>query len=274
MSTIVNIAAYKFVALDDPAALRPGMVERAAAGALKGTVLLAPEGINLFLSGDGQAIGAFLEWLRADVRFADLEAKYSYSDAIPFRKLLVKVKREIIRMDHPAIRPQAGRAPSVDARTLARWLERGTDDNGRPVVMLDTRNAFEVDAGTFEGALDWRIDRFTQFPAALQAHRAELEGKTVVSFCTGGIRCEKAALYMAQEGVRDVYQLEGGILKYFEETGGTGFKGSCFVFDERETLGPDLAPAAAPALPAVAAASCADTGALAAAQSASPVLAD
>jgi UPF0176 protein len=109
--------------------------------------------------------------------------------------------------------------------------------------MLDTRNAFEVDAGTFEGALDWRIDRFTQFPAALRAHRSELEGKTVVSFCTGGIRCEKAALYMAEEGVRDVYQLEGGILKYFEETDGAGFNGSCFVFDEREVLGPDLAPA-------------------------------
>ncbi|WP_076879649.1 sulfurtransferase [Bordetella sp. H567] len=243
MSTIVNIAAYKFVTLDDAQALRPRVMECAAGQDLKGTVLLAPEGINLFLSGEGPGIAAFLEWLRADARFADLDVKYSYSGGVPFRKLLVKIKREIIRMDHPAIRPQAGRAPSVDARTLARWLARGSDDGGRPIVMLDTRNAFEVDAGTFEGALDWRLDRFTQFPAALRAHRADLEGKTVVSFCTGGIRCEKAALYMAQEGVRDVYQLEGGILKYFEETGGAGFKGSCFVFDERERLGADLAPA-------------------------------
>ncbi|OZI26127.1 sulfurtransferase [Bordetella genomosp. 9] len=249
MGKIVNIAAYKFVTLGDAAALRERVKECASARALKGTVLLAPEGINLFLSGDEQAIAAFLEWLRADVRFADLEAKYSYSDEVPFRKLLVKAKREIIRMDHPAIRPEAGRAPGVDARTLARWLARGTDDAGRPIVMLDTRNAFEVDAGTFEGALDWRIERFTQFPAAMREHRAELEGKTVVSFCTGGIRCEKAALFMAEEGVRDVYQLEGGILKYFEETGGPGFKGSCFVFDERELLGPDLSPAAAGSAP-------------------------
>ncbi|HTK02126.1 MAG TPA: sulfurtransferase [Bordetella sp.] len=243
MSTIANIAAYKFVSLDDVQALRPRVLECASAQGLKGTVLLAPDGINLFLSGGGDAIAAFLEWLRADARFADLEVKFSYSERVPFRKLLVKAKREIIRMDHPAIRPEAGRAPSVDARTLARWLARGSDDAGRPIVMLDTRNAFEVDAGTFEGALDWRIDRFTQFPAALRAHRSELEGKTVVSFCTGGIRCEKAALYMAEEGVRDVYQLEGGILKYFEETDGAGFNGSCFVFDEREVLGPDLAPA-------------------------------
>ena len=122
--------------------------------------------------------------------------KYSYSDAVPFRKLLVKIKREIIRMNHPAIRPEAGRAPAVDARTVARWLAQGADDAGRPVVMLDTRNAFEVDEGTFRNAIDWRIERFTQFPDAVQAHRDELQGKTVVSFCTGGIRCEKAAIYM------------------------------------------------------------------------------
>ena len=130
----------------------------------------------------------------------------------------------------------------VDAKTLARWLEQGADDNGRPVVMLDTRNAFEVDEGTFRDAIDWRIDRFTQFPAAVQAHRAELEGKTVVSFCTGGIRCEKAAIYMNEAGIENVYQLDGGILKYFEETGGPGLDGKCFVFDERISLDPALTP--------------------------------
>jgi len=241
-SPIVNIAAYKFVTLDDPQDLRLRVLEQARSADLKGTVLLATEGINLFLAGTAAAIEGFLAWLRGDARFADLEAKTSHSADVPFRKLLVKVKREIIRMDHPAIRPEAGRAPSVNGRTLARWLARGTDDAGRPLVLLDTRNDFEVDAGTFDGALDWRIQRFTQFPRALQEHRAELDGKTVVSFCTGGIRCEKAAIYMEQAGVRNVYQLEGGILKYFEETGGAGFKGNCFVFDERETLGPDLGP--------------------------------
>ena len=180
--------------------------------------------------------------MRADRRFADLDVKFSRSASVPFRKLRVKIKREIIRMDHPAIQPQAGRAPAVPPATLARWLDQGVDDDGRPVVMLDTRNAFEVDAGTFAGAIDWRIERFTQFPAALQVHRDSLRGKTVVSFCTGGIRCEKAALYMAEAGLDHVYQLDGGILKYFEETGGKGFNGRCFVFDARIALDPALAP--------------------------------
>jgi UPF0176 protein len=111
-------------------------------------------------------------------------------------------------------------------------------------VTLDTRNAFEVDHGTFEGAIDWRLTKFSDFPAALDAHKRELEGKTVISFCTGGIRCEKAALYMREAGLHDVWQLEGGILKYFEETGGTHFRGECFVFDERESLDKSLSPRA------------------------------
>ena len=245
MTSVVNIAAYKFVSLDALPALRARLLEEAGLAALKGTILLAEEGINLFLAGAAEGIDAFLRTLRADPRFADLEVKFSHSATVPFRKLLVKIKREIIRMDHPAIRPEAGRAPGVDARTLARWLEAGVDDAGRPVVMLDTRNAFEVDEGTFRNAIDWRIERFTQFPAAVQAHRAELEGKTVVSFCTGGIRCEKAAIYMNEVGLQNVYQLDGGILKYFEETGGPGYDGKCFVFDERISLDPALAPSKA-----------------------------
>ncbi|QKQ45351.1 MULTISPECIES: sulfurtransferase [Achromobacter] len=245
MTSVVNIAAYKFVSLDSLPALRLRLLEEAGLAALKGTILLAEEGINLFLAGAAEGIDAFLKALRVDARFADLEVKFSHSAAVPFRKLLVKIKREIIRMDHPAIRPEAGRAPGVDAQTLARWLEQGVDDAGRPVVMLDTRNAFEVDEGTFRNAIDWRIERFTQFPAAVQAHRAELEGKTVVSFCTGGIRCEKAAIYMNEAGIENVYQLDGGILKYFEETGGPGYDGKCFVFDERISLDPALAPSRA-----------------------------
>ena len=243
MPSVVNIAAYKFVFLDNLADLRAGILAQAEAAGLKGTVLLAEEGINVFLAGSDTGIGTLLHWLRADPRFSDLEVKSSLSDAVPFRRLRVKIKREIIRMDHPAIQPQAGRAPAVTPATLARWLAQGADDQGRPVVMLDTRNAFEVDAGTFAGAVDWRLERFTQFPAAVQAHRDSLQGKTVVSFCTGGIRCEKAALYMAESGIEHVYQLEGGILKYFEETGGQGFNGHCFVFDERVALDPALAPA-------------------------------
>jgi UPF0176 protein len=246
--SIVNIAAYKFVPLHDLAALRVSILEQAQAQ-LKGTVLLAYEGINLFLAGQAQPIDAFLSWLRADPRLVDIEAKTSYSEVMPFRKLRVKIKREIIRMDCPTILPYKGRAPTVDAVTLARWLAQGADDTGRELILLDTRNAFEVDAGTFEGALNWGISRFTEFPAAVQAHCAELMGKAVVSFCTGGIRCEKAALYMANCGIENVYQLDGGILRYFEIVGGAGFKGNCFVFDDRIEVDPTLAPRPAAVAP-------------------------
>ena len=219
--SILNIAAYKFVPLDDLEALRDQLQARAQEHALRGSVLLASEGINLFLAGPAPAIQAWLAQLRADARFADLEVKESWSAQQPFRRLIVKIKREIIRMNHPAIQPAAGRAPAVAASTLKRWLDQGHDDDGKPVVMLDTRNAFEVDYGSFDGAIDWRITKFTEFPAALQQHQAELAGKTVVSFCTGGIRCEKAAIYMRELGLTQVLQLEGGILKYFEEVGVT-----------------------------------------------------
>ncbi|RQO63480.1 sulfurtransferase [Paucibacter sp. KBW04] len=241
---ILNISAYKFVGLPDCLALREHLFERAQALALKGTVLLAEEGINLFLAGSAEGVRAWVKALQEDARFADLAPKESWSEGVPFRKLLVKVKPEIIRMNHPAIRPDAlPRAPALPATTLARWLAQGHDDEGRPVVTLDTRNAFEVDYGTFEGAIDWRIAKFSEFPEAVQAHREELLGKTVVSFCTGGIRCEKAAIYLQQQNLDGpVYQLEGGILKYFEETGGPHYQGACFVFDQREALDAGLAP--------------------------------
>ena len=249
MSTpFLNLACYQFVPLPDAAVLREVLHARASAAGLHGTILLAEEGINFFLAGPADALRGFFAQLRgSDPRFADLRAKESWSDALPFRKLRVKVKREIIRMDHPAIAPAQGRAPAVDAATLHRWLAQGHDDTGRPVVTLDTRNAFEADAGSFDQAIDWRIDKFTEFPSALRAHRAELQGKTVVSFCTGGIRCEKAALLMQEEGLEHVYQLDGGILAYFEQTDGAHYQGGCFVFDARRVLASDLSVQPAPA---------------------------
>lgn len=243
MNPALNVSAYKFVSLADPASWREQVRDRAAAHALKGTVLIAEEGINLFLAGAADSLRAFVDWLRAQREFSDLETKESWSDAQPFKRLLVKVKAEIIRMNCPTIRPQSQRAPAVDAATLARWLAAGHDDAGRPVVTLDTRNAFEVDHGRFRGAIDWKLQRFSDFPQALQAHRAELAGKTVVSYCTGGIRCEKAALLMSEAGIEHVLQLDGGILRYFELTGGEHFDGHCFVFDQRESLDVTLAPA-------------------------------
>ena len=240
MNTILNISTYKFVPLSDAPALRELFLQRAVALGLKGTILLAEEGINLFLAGRADDVREFVAQLHTDARFADIVPKESWSDTQPFKKMLVKVKGEIIRMNHPTIKPADGRAPAVAPATVKRWLDQGFDDNGRPVVTLDTRNDFEVDEGTFDGAIDWRITKFTEFPEALRSHLDDLKDKTVVSFCTGGIRCEKAAILMREEGLEHVYQLEGGILKYFEETDGSHYHGGCFVFDERRALGADL----------------------------------
>ena len=244
MGPILNVSTYRFVPVEDPTALQAAVLQRARDAALKGTVLIAEEGLNLALAGLEAPLRSVLKWLQADARFGHLPIKESFSEQVPFGKLLVKVKREIIRMNRPAIRPAAGRAPAVEARTLARWLAQGRCDQGRPVVMLDTRNAFEVDAGAFEGAIDWRLGKFSDFPGQLEAHLDDLRDKTVVSYCTGGIRCEKAALVMQAAGLVHVHQLEGGILRYFEDTGtAPGWRGDCVVFDERSALRPDLSPA-------------------------------
>jgi len=243
VNTILNISCYKFVALPDAAQLRQPCLDQAHARGLKGTILLAPEGINFFLAGRAVDVRAMVDWLRQDPRLCDLNPKESWSSTQPFQKMLVKVKTEIIRMNHPSIQPAAGRAPAVTAATAKRWLDQGHDDEGRPVVTLDTRNQFEIDHGSFEGALNWGLTKFTEFPAAVQAHKEALQDKTVISFCTGGIRCEKAAIYMRNAGLDHVYQLEGGILKYFEEVGQNHYQGGCFVFDEREALMPDLSAA-------------------------------
>lgn len=239
----VNIAAYKFVSLDDTERMRPQFQALCKQLHLKGTILLTPEGINLFLSGPRVAIDQFLEWLRADARFSDLQVKESYSDEPSHKRMLVKLKSEIITMRLPLIRPEAGRAPSVAPSTLKRWLDQGHDDGGKPVVMLDTRNAFEVDVGSFDDTIDYRISKFSEFPDVIAAHQDELAGKTLVTFCTGGVRCEKAAIHMKNIGFDSVYQLDGGILKYFEDVGGAHYTGDCFVFDYRTALNAQLEPA-------------------------------
>ena len=239
---ILNIAAYHFVPIDDPAALAGQVRSLAEAGDLRGTVLIAEEGINIFLAGAVSAIRTFLDTLRSDARFTDIVVKESRSHAQPFGRLKVKVKKEIIafRRDHSS--PLHGRAPAVQPADLARWIAQGQDDGGRKLVLLDTRNREEIEHGTFSGALTLPIDNFTDLPEALTPHRSALADAVVVSFCTGGIRCEKAALWMQAEGMANVLQLEGGILGYFERVGGFGYDGRCFVFDERVALDAELKP--------------------------------
>ena len=240
---LTNIAAYHFAAIEDPGTLAGHIRDWAEAGALRGTVLVAPEGVNIFLAGADDAIETFLGQLRAVPALTGLQAKYSHSALQPFGRLKVKVKREIIAFRKGAeADPLQGRAPAVAPADLARWIEQGADDNGRPVVLLDTRNREEVDHGTFAGALTLPIDNFTELPDALAPHRPALEDATVVGFCTGGIRCEKAVLWMRAQGMDNVLQLDGGILGYFEHVGGLGYEGECFVFDDRVALDPALRP--------------------------------
>jgi UPF0176 protein len=228
---ILNIAAYKFVTLDGLPVLRAELRERTAAQALRGTILLAPEGINLFVAGEADKLEAFLDGLLADPRFAGMPIKRSYSAEQPFNRMLVKIKREIITMNRPDVRPAENPAPRLAPQALKRWL-----DAGRDVVLLDTRNQFEVEVGTFKNAQAFGIAAFSQFPEQAAQRIEAWRDKTVVTFCTGGIRCEKAAPLMRELGFKEVYQLDGGILKYFEECGGAHYEGECFVFDKRVSL--------------------------------------
>lgn len=240
---IINIAAYHFVRVADPEVLADSLHNRAGQFDLRGTVLVSPEGLNLFLAGSEEGIEAFLSPLRDDPRFAGMPVKTSRSRRNPFARLKVKVKPEIIAWRREDGAPLAHpRAPAVTPVDLARWIDQGTDDDGRRLVLLDTRNREEIEHGTFSGALTLPIDNFTELPDALAAHRDSLADATVVSFCTGGIRCEKAALSLRADGMDNVFQLDGGILGYFEQVGGAGYDGRCFVFDERVALDAALQP--------------------------------
>lgn len=242
MAAFTNISAYAFTPLVDLRSLRETVLAAARAEELKGTVLLAAEGINLFVAGRPANVASFVASLRALPGLENLTPKESPSAAQPFRRMLVKIKKEIIAFGVPGIDPARAPAPRLSPLTLRQWL-----DEGRPVTLLDTRNDYEIELGTFRGALAPRIARFRDFPVALQRLPPELKQQPVVTFCTGGIRCEKAAPLLQREGFREVYQLDGGILKYFELCGGKHFEGECFVFDERVAVDAELqaqAPAA------------------------------
>ncbi len=232
---VINLSCYKFAPLDGLDELRTCLQEVAMGQGLKGTILLAPEGINFFLAGTRSQLAAVLEVIRALPGFADIVPKESPSSAQPFRRMLVKVKKEIIAFGIEGVDPARRPAAKISAKQLKQWL-----DEGRPVTLLDTRNDYEVRMGTFKGAVVPQIWNFRDFPAAVEKLPAELKTQPVVMFCTGGIRCEKAGPFMAMQGYADVLQLDGGILKYFEECGGAHYDGECFVFDERVGVGPDL----------------------------------
>ncbi len=228
MPNVVNITGYHFVPLSDLASLRERLSVQCKAWQLKGSILISREGINLFVAGGRAEVEALINELRSIAGLSNFTPKVSVSDDQPFNRMLVKIKKEIIAFGIPGIEPAVRTSPKLPPRKLKRWL-----DEGRPVTLLDTRNDYEVKLGTFKNAVALGIDHFRDLPKAVGKLPAGLKKQPIVTFCTGGIRCEKAAPYLEREGFEQVFQLEGGILKYFEECEGEHYAGECFVFDKR-----------------------------------------
>lgn len=233
---VVVAALYKFVTLDDFEALREPLLDVCRDAGARGTLLLAREGINGTIAGDRNAIDRVLGYLRNDARLADLEHKESFDDHMPFHRMKVKLKREIVTMGVPGIDPNDVVGTYVDP---ADWNALIADPD---VVLIDTRNDYECDIGTFRGAIDPRTTNFREFPAYVRENLDPSRQRKVAMFCTGGIRCEKASAFMLKEGFEEVYHLRGGILKYLEEVPAeeSAWEGECFVFDNRVAVDHEL----------------------------------
>lgn len=227
--TIAVAAFYKFVAVDDPHGLRDRLLAELQPRGIKGTILVATEGINGTISGTLDDMAAFLSLLRADPRFADLVTKDATTDAQPFQRLKVKVKPEIIALRRPEANPldRAGTYVAPEE-----WNALIADPD---VLVIDTRNAYEIEAGTFPRAVDPKTRHFGEFPDYVARHLDAKRHTKIAMFCTGGIRCEKASAYLLAHGFPEVYHLQGGILNYLAQVPSDAslWQGRCFVFDER-----------------------------------------
>ncbi|WP_233999702.1 oxygen-dependent tRNA uridine(34) hydroxylase TrhO [Porphyrobacter sp. TH134] len=236
---IAVAALYQFTRFPDPDALRAPLLAACEAAGVKGTLLLAREGINGTIAGEAAALAGVLDTIRALPGCAELDVKFSDATAMPFGRMKVRVKREIVTMGEPDIDPALSAGHYVDPHD---WNALIADPD---TLVIDTRNDYEVAIGTFAGAVDPATPSFRDFPGWFRQHRdALLQGKTrVAMFCTGGIRCEKSTSFLRAEGVEDVFHLKGGILKYLEQVPESEslWQGECFVFDERVSLGHGLA---------------------------------
>jgi len=229
MTDIVVAALYKFVTLEDFHELREPLLDVCIASGARGTILLAHEGINGTIAGTREAIDQVLAYLRSDPRLEDLEHKESFDDHLPFYRMKVKLKREIVTMGIEGIDPNSRVGTYV---APGDWNDLVNDPE---VLLIDTRNDYEYGIGTFRGAIDPHTQSFRDFPAYVRSHLDPEKHKKVAMFCTGGIRCEKASAFMLEEGFAEVYHLQGGILKYLEEVPpqDSTWEGECFVFDNR-----------------------------------------
>jgi UPF0176 protein len=238
MPDTVVAALYRFTPFEDPAALCAPLRALCDAHGVKGTLLLAREGINGTIAGTRDGMAAVVEQLRGLPGCADLPVKYSRAEAMPFARMKVRLKKEIVSLGQPEVDPMHAVGTYVEP---AAWntLVRSED-----VVLIDTRNDYEVAIGSFPGAVDPGLRTFRAFPEWWRANRARFAGRPVAMFCTGGIRCEKATSFLLSEGVEEVYHLAGGILKYLETVLAEEslWKGQCYVFDGRVSVGRGLAP--------------------------------
>ena len=232
---IANITGYKFTPIEDELHLKETILRRSINLNLKGTVLISSKGLNFSVSGTKKNIDKFIVFIHSDSRFADVAVKITYNEYQPFRKMLVRIKKEIISMGIEEINPYQFTGQKISPKELNDKL-----DNNEEIVLLDTRNEYEVRLGTFKNALDLDLDSFRDFPEEIEKLRDDLNGKEIVMFCTGGIRCEKASALMLENGFQNIKQIEGGVINYFKETGGKHWNGDCFVFDDRVALNKDL----------------------------------
>ena len=229
MSNIVVSALYKFVTLDDYESIKPPLLALMIKHQVKGTLLLAEEGINGTIAGDRQGIDAVLKWLRSDSRFTDLQTKDSYEEAMPFYRSKVKLKTEIVTMGIPSIDPNHIVGNYIKPEN---WNELISDPE---VLLIDTRNDYEIQIGAFKGAVNPVTASFRDFPQYVKEQLDPAKHKKVAMYCTGGIRCEKSTAFLKEQGFEEVYHLQGGILKYLEEVPveQSLWQGECFVFDNR-----------------------------------------
>ena len=232
---IVNIAGYRFVNLDDRDDLRQPFRYICEKLQLKGTILLSPNGINFFLAGVRKSIDSYIEFLESDERFVGIPLKISHTEYQPFRRMLVRLKKEIIALGIDEVRPGEFTGRNIKPVEFKQML-----DENEEVIVLDTRNDYETKIGIFENAIDLNLSTFKDFPDAILALPEEYKKKQIVMYCTGGIRCEKASVVMMNAGFENVKQLEGGVLGYFEQTDGSYWKGDCFVFDQRVAVNTEL----------------------------------
>ena len=234
-NSVVNIAGYKFEPLDDAIDLIPIYQQKCDELLLKGTMLISKNGINFSIAGTQQATDSFIDFIEEDNRFLDIQLKVTYSETQPFRRMKVRLKKEIISLGRKDINPREMTGEKISPEALKNILDRKEE-----VLVLDTRNEYETRVGKFENAIDLNLDTFRDFPKAIESLPEEYKDKQIVMYCTGGIRCEKASAVMMKAGFADVKQLEGGVLDYFKETGGAYWEGDCFVFDERVALDTEL----------------------------------